>query len=78
MYIYIYIYIYINDRWRATGRGASGEIGPVWEVFYVMMFVMGLQTPPTYGKQYNIIGKLKLSCDVIVVNHLSRQVIVFE
>ena len=23
-------------------------------------------------------GKLKLSCDVIVVNHLSHQVIVFE
>ena len=64
IHIHIYIYTYITFIWRPNNKFNSPHVC----------------TPRRmpYRRTDTRIGKLKLSCDVFVVNHLYHLVIVFE
>ena len=81
VYIYIYIYTHVNHNLERSIKMEK------LEKLSLFLCNSGLCLCPELRRDVGVdgvlsravsIGKLKLSCDVIVVSHFSHQVIVFE
>ena len=74
IYIYIYIYIYRGSRGDCADDGRERQSDS--ERLEASLDADGEHAADL--RDIFLLGKLKLTCDVIVVNHCSPQVIVFE
>ena len=76
MHIYIYIYIY-TCMYVSTKKNRHRESAA--ELLKIARFLPPwFLACPSQADTWPMIGNVYLSCDVIVVNHCSHQVIVFE
>ena len=70
IYLFIYLYTHISQRPRPTiavRRLSSGCLLAAWVLLYDRTRL-----------SWSVVGMLNLSCDVIVVNPFSHQLVVFE